>query len=60
MKPFDQLGGFAQIMGLSGHQAETDKLAERVCQGQYFGGNSTTRPPYSLALSPPFAPCPWW
>ncbi len=36
----DQLGGFAQIMGLSGHQAEADKVTERIRQRQYFGGNS--------------------
>lgn len=32
----DQRVDLAQVMGLSGYQAEIDKVAERVRQGQYL------------------------
>ena len=55
----DQLRCFTQIMGLPRHQTEGDQVAKRIGQREDFGGNSAARLPYSLTLSPPFAPCPW-
>jgi len=54
----DQRIGLAQIMGLSGHQAKIDEVAERVRQRQYLRGYPPARAPDGLAKSPPFAPWP--
>ena len=55
---FDQLWHAAQVVRLTRQQAEIDKISKRVRQRQYLGGDAATRAPYSLALSPPFAPWP--
>jgi len=49
----------AQVVGLSGQQAEVDQVAERIGQGHDLAGHAAARAPDGLALSPPFAPCPW-
>src|SRR5215216_6909732 len=38
---------------------EAHKIAERVGQREDLGGHATLGAAYGLALSPPFAPCPW-
>jgi len=55
-KVADQLIGFAQVMCLSGHQAEINKIAERIGQGQNFRCYASAGTPDGLAKSPPFAP----
>ena len=52
----DQRVGLAQVMGLPGHQAEIDEVAERIRQGQYLRCYAAARAPNGLAQSPPFAP----
>ena len=52
----DQRFSLAQIVRLSGHQAEIDEVAECVCQGQYLRRYAATRTSDGLAKSPPFAP----
>ena len=54
----DQRLGFAQVMGLPGHQAKVSKVAEGVSERQYLRGYAASRAPNGLAKSPPFAPCP--
>ena len=54
----DQRIGFAQIMGLSGHQAEINEVAERIRQRQYLCRYASARASNGLAKSPPFAPWP--
>src|ERR1700752_1212801 len=48
-----------RVEALSGQQHETHEIAERVGEGQDFGGHAAFRTADRLALSPPFAPCPW-
>src|ERR1700752_5455852 len=48
-----------RVEALSGQQHETHEIAERVGEGQDFGGHAAFRTADGLALSPPFAPCPW-
>ena len=55
----DQRRRGAQVVGLSGQQAEVGQVAERVGQRQDLGGHAAPGAPDGLALSPPFAPCPW-
>ena len=43
----------------SRQERETNEIAERVGQRQDFGGHPAFRAPDGLALSPPFALCPW-
>lgn len=54
----DQCIGLAQIMGLTGHQAKIDAVAERVRQRRYFRFYTPARAPDGLAKRPPFAPWP--
>jgi hypothetical protein len=44
---------------LAGQQNEADQIAERVGEREDFGGPAAFGFAYGLALSPPFAPCPW-
>src|SRR6201988_3771022 len=48
-----------RVEALSGQQHETHEIAERVGEGQDFGGHAAFRAADRLALGPPFAPCPW-
>ena len=52
----DQRIGLTQVVGLSGHEAEIDEVAERVCQSQYLVRYTATRTSDGLAKNPPFAP----
>ena len=54
----DQLRHAAQVMRLPRQQAEVDKVAKRVGQGNDLSRHAAARGPYGLALSPPFAPWP--
>ena len=42
-----------------GRQDEADEIAERIGEGQDFGGHAAFGAADGLALGPPFAPCPW-
>jgi hypothetical protein len=44
---------------MAGQEFEAHKIAERVGQREDLGGHATLGAAYGLALSPPFAPCPW-
>src|SRR6201997_4485950 len=48
-----------RVEALSGQQHEAHEIAERVGERQDFGGHAAFRTADGLALSPPFAPCPW-
>ena len=52
----DQRVSLAQVMSLSGHQAEIDEVAKRIRQGQYLRRYPPARAANGLAESPPFAP----
>ena len=54
----DQRIGFAQIVGLSGHQAEIDEVAERIRQGQYLRRYAAAGAANGLARVPPLRPDP--
>lgn len=51
-----QGAGLTQIVGLAGHQAEINEVAECIRQRQYFGGYAASGTSDGLAESPPFAP----
>src|SRR5277367_4600796 len=38
---------------------EAHEIAERISEGQDFGGHAAFRAADRLSLGPPFAPCPW-
>src|ERR1700732_3221998 len=44
---------------MAGQENEADEIAERVGQSQNFGRHAAFGTADGLALSPPFAPCPW-
>ena len=48
-----------RVEALSRQQDEAHEIAERIGEGQDFGGHAAFRTADGLALSPPFAPCPW-
>ena len=47
-----------RVEALPRQQHEAHEIAERIGEGQDFGGHAAFRAPDRLALSPPFAPCP--
>src|ERR1700738_5655261 len=47
------------VEALSRQKHEAHEIAERISEGQDFGGHAALRTADRLALSPPFAPCPW-
>lgn len=55
----DQRGDADGIVALAGKEMEADQIAERVGEGEDFGGPATSGLAYGLALSPPFEPWPW-
>ena len=55
-KVADQRIGLAQILGLSGQQAEINEIAECIGQCQNFRRYASTRAPNGLEKRPPFAP----
>src|SRR5436190_1384138 len=48
-----------RVEALSRQKHEAHEIAERISEGQDFGGHAALRAADRLALSPPFAPCPW-
>src|SRR5437588_8016014 len=48
-----------RIEALSWQKHEAHEIAERIGEGQDFGGHAAFRAADRLALGPPFAPCPW-
>jgi len=55
----DQRGDADRIVALARQEMETDQIAERVGEGEDFGGPAAFGLAYGLALSPPFEPWPW-
>src|SRR4249919_1754064 len=55
----DQRRDAHRVEALSRQQDESDEVAERIGEGQDFGRHATLGFADGLALSPPFAPCPW-
>ncbi len=58
-QPFEQRCCSTQIVSLPRQQTEIDQVAECVGQGHDLGRHAAARASDGLALSPPFAPCPW-
>src|ERR1700732_3886813 len=48
-----------RVEALSRQKHEAHEIAERIGERQDFGGHAAFRTADGLALSPPFAPCPW-
>src|SRR6202140_4255232 len=48
-----------RVEALSRQKHEAHEIAERIGEGQDFGGHAAFRTADGLALGPPFAPCPW-
>src|SRR5882724_13506741 len=48
-----------RVEALSRQEHEAHEIAERIGEGQDFGGHTAFRTADRLALGPPFAPCPW-
>src|SRR6202022_2001080 len=48
-----------RVEALSRQEHEAHEIAERIGERQDFGGHAAFRTADGLALSPPFAPCPW-
>jgi hypothetical protein len=55
----DQWGNAHRVVALARQEMEADQIAERVGEGEDFGGPSALGLAYGLALSPPFEPWPW-
>ena len=54
----DERGEANRVEAVTGHQAEADKVTQRVGQGQDLGRHAAFGATNGLALSPPFAPWP--
>lgn len=48
-----------RVVSLIRQENKPHKVAQRIGERQDFGCQAATRLADSLALSPPFAPCPW-
>ena len=57
--PVDERRHADRVEALSGQKHEAHEIAERIGEGQDFGGHAALGAADGLALSPPFAPCPW-
>src|SRR6266702_3214649 len=57
--PRDERRNADGIETLSRQQDESDKVAQGIGEGQDFGRHAALGFADGLALSPPFAPCPW-
>lgn len=55
----DQRCDADRVVSLAGEKNEPYEVTQRIGQRQDFGRQAPTRLANSLALSPPFAPCPW-
>src|ERR1700694_2606445 len=59
LEPLDERWDTDSVEALSRQQNESDEVAERIGEGQNFGRHAPLGAADGLALSPPFAPCPW-
>src|SRR3979490_2970928 len=57
--PRDERGNADGIEALSRQQDESDEVAQGIGEGEDFGRHASLGAADGLALSPPFAPCPW-
>src|SRR6266700_1481752 len=55
----DQRRDSHRVVALSRQQDESDEVAQGIGEGEDFGRHAALGFAYGLALSPPFAPCPW-
>ena len=56
LEAMDQWGDAHRIVALARQEMEADQIAERVGEGEDFGGPAALGLAYGLALSPPFEP----
>src|SRR6202034_3323431 len=59
LDPGDQRWHTDRVEALSRQQGESNEVAERIRERENFGGHAPLGAADGLALSPPFAPCPW-
>src|SRR3954451_2033579 len=59
LRTLDQGCHADRVIALARHEDEPDEIAQRVRKCQDFGRQAASRLANGLALSPPFAPCPW-
>src|SRR6266571_9074215 len=59
LDPLDQRRDPHRVVALSRQQNESDEVAQGIGEGQDFGRHAALGFANGLALSPPFAPCPW-
>src|ERR1700754_550808 len=59
LDPVDERRHADGIEAMARQEDEADQVAEGVGEREDFGGHATLGAAYGLALSPPFAPCPW-
>ena len=59
LDPVDERRDADSIEAMAGQENEAHKIAECVGQRQDLGRHAAFGAAYGLALSPPFAPCPW-
>src|ERR1700682_88292 len=59
LDPVDERRNANGVEALSRQQDESNQIAERIGEGQNFGRHAPLGAADGLALSPPFAPCPW-
>src|SRR5207237_6243826 len=59
LDPLDQRRDAYRVIALSRQQHESDEVAEGIGEGQDLGRHAAFGFADGLALSPPFAPCPW-
>src|SRR6266704_1519185 len=57
--PLDERWDADRIEALSRQQDESDEIDERIGERQDLGRHAPLGAADGLALSPPFAPCPW-
>src|SRR5688572_21679870 len=57
--PFDQRLDTDCVEAMAQQELKAHKIAERIGQREDLGGQATLGAADGLALSPPFAPCPW-
>ena len=55
----DQRRDADRVVPLPRQHNKTHQIAESVCERENLGRQATLGLAYGLALSPPFAPCPW-
>src|SRR5260370_7753736 len=59
LEALDERGDPQRVIALSWQQHESDEIAQGIGEGQDLGRHAALGLADGLALSPPFAPCPW-